>query len=297
MVHRVPDITRKSARSRVRESGTPRAEASIMPPALHLTIVDTRTGARRDETFHRLPVRLGRHNLNDCLVDASEASRFHALIRVAPDGGGLELVDLGSRNGTTVEGVRLHADDPVRLRFGEDAFRIGALRFDVRAAPAIEYLRPSLAPPRDDLDPHRAALLVLRRLAELYVPQAKRLQTTHEVLAFGSRLRDALDGLATHYALAPRPFPMTPPLRVVQSLLDPKHAQRALAELDDDLADAHLREQRLLRGLDQGLALLLGHAGVTVEDYLAAHGDTFGPAWAELRDRLDEDRTPSEQVA
>lgn len=274
-----------------------------MPPALHLAVLDTRTGSRHEETFHRLPVRLGRHNLNDCLVDASDASRFHAVIRQAAgqpeglEGVGFELLDLGSRNGTTIDGRRLRADDPVRLRLGPDAFRIGPLRFDARASPSIEFVRPSLAPPNEALDPYRAALLVLRRLSELYAPQAPRLRRTEEVLAFGSLLRDALDALATHYALAPRSTAAEPPLRVVQRLLDRRHAANALHDIDADLAEAHLRDQRLVHGFEQGLGLLLGHAGVGVDEYLAEHGDTFGPAWLELRARLDEDRTPAEQVA
>ncbi len=277
-------------------AGTQRAVWSCMSPAVHLTLIDTRACDRHEEVFHRLPVRIGRHNLNDCLVDTSEASRFHAQLRLAPDGAGLELIDLGSRNGTIVDGRRLRVDEPTPLRLGPEAFRIGPIRFDVRTAPSIEFVRPSIAPPRADLDAPRAALLVLRRLAELYVPNTPRLKTADDVLAFGTRLRDALDALATHYALLPRPKQAVAPLKVVQAILDAKLAGHALYEIDADLADAHLREQRLLQGFEQGLRFFLAQAGVGVEEFLGSHGELFG-ALSEMRERLAEDPTPAEQVA
>ncbi|MBK7402442.1 MAG: FHA domain-containing protein [Myxococcales bacterium] len=267
-----------------------------MSLAVQIAIHDPRSRSRHEETFQRFPVRIGRHDLNDCLVDASDASRFHARLQVAADGVGLELVDVGSRNGTFVGDERLRVDEPRRLVSGPDAFRIGRLRFGVRTGPSIQHVRPSLVP-NTDLDPFRAALLVLRRLSDLYVPSSARLKTAEDVLAFGGRLRDALDALGTHYALSPRPARSPSPLHVLQGLLDARQCAARLYDVDSDLADAHLREQRLVRGFEEGLGLLLGHAGVSVDDYLRAHGDSFGAELMQLRERLDEDETPEEAVA
>ncbi|MBK7397236.1 MAG: FHA domain-containing protein [Myxococcales bacterium] len=266
-----------------------------MTSGVKITIVDPRSSRRHEETFDRLPVRIGRHALNDCLLDASESSRFHARIQRDADGH-LELVDVGSRNGTWLRGDRLEVDRPERLDPEGDSFRIGRLRIEVMPVAAVAPPRMSLVPAQDP-DPLQAALLVLRRLADLYVPGAARLKTTEDVLAFGGRLRDALDALATHYALSPRPTAAPSPLHVLQGLLDAKRCASGLHDVDADLADAHLREQRLVRGFEQGLELLVAQTGRDVDGYLTEHGPTFGSELIALRERLLDDPTPEDAVA
>ncbi len=80
-------------------------------------------------------VALGREVGCDVLVDDPHASRRHALIRpaapaegAAAGAGGLVLEDLGSRNGTLLDGVRLTGSAPLRpgdrIRIGETVLRL-----------------------------------------------------------------------------------------------------------------------------------------------------------------------------
>jgi pSer/pThr/pTyr-binding forkhead associated (FHA) protein len=68
-------------------------------------------------------VTIGRTEESRLRLTEGSPSRNHARISVA--GGGATLVDLGSTNGTFVNGVRLKANDPVALTSGDK------LRFDV----------------------------------------------------------------------------------------------------------------------------------------------------------------------
>lgn len=77
---------------------------------------------------------LGRSSYASIVVNNPLASREHAVVRLVA--GKLEVVDLGSRNGTFVNGVRVTA--PQRLEVG-DRITIGA---DV-----IDVLRPSAEDP------------------------------------------------------------------------------------------------------------------------------------------------------
>jgi pSer/pThr/pTyr-binding forkhead associated (FHA) protein len=75
----------------------------------------------------------------DLLIDDPEVSRRHAALR--PAGDDLELEDLGSLNGTWVNGTRIQG--PLRLELG-DRVQLGDSTFEVRAAPA----QPTAASPR-----------------------------------------------------------------------------------------------------------------------------------------------------
>lgn len=69
---------------------------------------------------------LGRSSYASIVVNNPLASREHAIIR--PLTGGLEVVDLGSKNGTFVNGERLHGSCPVspgdRIKIGTDVLEV-----------------------------------------------------------------------------------------------------------------------------------------------------------------------------
>ena len=77
----------------------------------HLVITSGQLEGRRIEVVQELVV--GRENV-DVEVDDAELSRRHFAVR--PVAGGLEVEDLGSRNGTRVDGTRI--DGPTRVRDG-----------------------------------------------------------------------------------------------------------------------------------------------------------------------------------
>ena len=61
--------------------------------------------------------RVGRALLNDIHIEGEKISRFHAKIVVLQ--GSVEVVDLGSTNGTFHKGARLSSNQPVDLPPGE----------------------------------------------------------------------------------------------------------------------------------------------------------------------------------
>ena len=65
-------------------------------------------------------VELGREGVSATIADDSELSRRHAVVR--PAAGGFEVEDLGSRNGTFVNGRKI--EGPTRLS-GGDSIKIG----------------------------------------------------------------------------------------------------------------------------------------------------------------------------
>jgi len=77
----------------------------------HLVITSGQLEGRRIEVSRELVV--GRENV-DVEIDDAELSRRHFAVR--PVAGGLEVEDLGSRNGTRVDGTRI--DGPTRVRHG-----------------------------------------------------------------------------------------------------------------------------------------------------------------------------------
>jgi hypothetical protein len=91
-------------------------------------------------------VTLGRLPANTIVIDDSNASGRHA--EVWPDGAGYMLVDVGSTNGTTLNGQPLRPHAPQPLRDG-DVITIGQVRVTVAltagagASAPTEYVAPS----------------------------------------------------------------------------------------------------------------------------------------------------------
>jgi pSer/pThr/pTyr-binding forkhead associated (FHA) protein len=85
---------------------------------------------------------LGREGVSATIADDSELSRRHAVVR--PAAGGFEIEDLGSRNGTFVNGQKV--EGPMRLS-GGDSIKIGqtvlALEGVARAAETAVSPRPA----------------------------------------------------------------------------------------------------------------------------------------------------------
>ena len=92
----------------------------------HLVITSGQLEGRRIEVSRELVV--GRENV-DVEIDDAELSRRHFAVR--PVAGGLEVEDLGSRNGTRVDGTRI--DGPTRVRHGA-IVTVGVTMLTVEAA-------------------------------------------------------------------------------------------------------------------------------------------------------------------
>ena len=89
-------------------------------------------------------ITIGRAPTNKLVIKEGQASGRHAEIR--PEGNGYVLVDLGSTNGTSINGRRLQAQVPQELR-GGDVITIGGASITVELAAAALPPTERAAPP------------------------------------------------------------------------------------------------------------------------------------------------------
>ncbi len=85
------------------------------------------------------------------LIDCPAVAKRHA--RVVRAGGGPTIEDLGSRNGTSVNGARLRPAEPVPLADGDEVCFAARLTFIFRVQPTLE----AAAEPGAVADPPKAA--------------------------------------------------------------------------------------------------------------------------------------------
>src|SRR5689334_3718379 len=119
-----------------------------MPPGAVLVVLDGTERGRRIEVDRRMT--LGRGDDAGVFIDDPEVSRAHAVAATTPDG--LELTDLGSLNGTWVNGERISRS--VILAPG-DVIRVGATQIEVlstkgRAAGGMHRTAPTPVDAEDE---------------------------------------------------------------------------------------------------------------------------------------------------
>ena len=114
--------------------GTAAASAAVLQPARM-----SATGERSPSVIMRLPdrvLRIGRAAGNDMVVPDLSVSRYHAELRKTA-GGGYEIVDLGSHNGTYVAGQRITTATAVT---GTDVIGIGLATFRLVGGELQEFI-------------------------------------------------------------------------------------------------------------------------------------------------------------
>jgi serine phosphatase RsbU (regulator of sigma subunit) len=132
--------------------------AEAPEPILHVLVLTGEGGGTRRIPLGPEPFRIGRVAGNDLVLPAPEVSRNHALLTVTGDAA--SLTDLGSTNGTWLEGERLGGAAPLapgmRLAIGPFAlqYQRGRQREMERAAEleremerAFRYVQALLPPP------------------------------------------------------------------------------------------------------------------------------------------------------
>lgn len=80
---------------------------------IEITVEISGSGSDRTLTFSESPVRVGRNQLNDIAIDDPFISQWHGLIHFGAEE--ITYSDLGSTNGSIIEGVRLSTNVPIRL--------------------------------------------------------------------------------------------------------------------------------------------------------------------------------------
>ncbi|MFF5155424.1 FHA domain-containing protein [Streptomyces sp. NPDC000348] len=141
----------------------PHPELDGAPTRLHVVAGPDAGGVH---LLHGGEIRIGRSADADVPLDDPDVSRLHCAVTVAPDGG-VSVADLGSTNGTTLDGRRV-GPRPVRLapgallRIGESALRLtpaAGPRARTATTPDGEgHVRvPLPSGPADDEDAHAHA--------------------------------------------------------------------------------------------------------------------------------------------
>jgi len=120
-----------------------RAAGSLPPEnaSARIRLVSIGSSAPRDYSLDKPTVAIGSHPSNDIVLDDTTVSRRHATVTRKP--GGFELADLGSTNGTYVNGGRVRK--PIALK-GGDEIKFGSVR--MAFVDAIEFVPAARAPGR-----------------------------------------------------------------------------------------------------------------------------------------------------
>jgi predicted component of type VI protein secretion system len=92
---------------------------------LHLRVMSIGNRWLANKVFDRFPITIGRAPQSDLYVDCGHISRAHAFIEQKDDV--LLITDVGSCNGTFVNGSRIAAHTPIELAGWHVAFLIGPL--------------------------------------------------------------------------------------------------------------------------------------------------------------------------
>jgi type VI secretion system FHA domain protein len=109
-----------------------------------ITVFDAEAGTTAEYTFVASPVRIGRNPLNDLALPFAFVSGWHAIVRF--DETGTRFFDLGSTNGTLLDGRRIQAGEPVEV-YGEVSVTIGKLELRIRRAGAAAWAPAPVAAP------------------------------------------------------------------------------------------------------------------------------------------------------
>ncbi len=86
--------------------------------------------------FPSAPVRIGRNPLNDLALDYGFVSQWHGVIKF--DRSDIAYVDLGSTNGTQLDGLRVQERTPVRVVGPGSKLSIGRLEFRLEWTDGVE---------------------------------------------------------------------------------------------------------------------------------------------------------------
>src|SRR5262249_26735717 len=130
------------------------------PPISAVRVIVTGRGQPPHELHcSRFPIRMGRNPLNELPLADPHVSQWHAIVGQVD--GTLRIIDVGSRNGTLINGRRLTGGEAVPLAGGE-SIEIGPFTIRVERA---ETTSPSRAQPAAAGAPPVATAAVMRTIA------------------------------------------------------------------------------------------------------------------------------------
>lgn len=112
--------------------------------ALIIRIVDTQTGEETSLSFDNSPIRIGRNRAAEVVFEKPFVSQWHA--QVDHQGSNVFITDLGSTNGTTINGLRLQPQAPMQLTSPADVMQIGTLQITANVGEHVAAERQLAAP-------------------------------------------------------------------------------------------------------------------------------------------------------
>jgi hypothetical protein len=205
--------------------------------ALLVRVDNFQDNSSRSFAFGKTPVRIGRNALNDLPLAFPFVSQWHAV--VAFDQANAAYYDLGSTNGTTVQGQRLAPNQPVGIPGPEYEFRIGALRLTFQLANVPEQMITGSAAANADSTVVSAGLL---KSTQARLPGAASGHPPDDNDVSSTMMIDSAAIMANHAAQqqgAARPSMMGPARNQILALR-PLYAahRRAWQELQQGLVNA-----------------------------------------------------------
>jgi hypothetical protein len=211
-------------------------------PYFVVALHDLRTLTTVEQTFTQFPVSIGRGGGNRLRLDARAVSRRHGVF-AHREGSLVEYMDLGSKNGSFVDGIQIDANVPVPLRDSNvvtvNPFQItfhvlhGRPRADRRVTAPIEL--PPVGPPEVSL--WKATLARSEAM--------RRVRSEHGPSDLLRRAAEVIELVAEMIVLFRPPRrsggsvlrSSTAPDEIAAFLLSPASGARALHDLRDLLAE------------------------------------------------------------
>jgi type VI secretion system protein ImpI len=112
--------------------------------ALVIRIVDTQSGEEKTLSFEATPVRIGRNKAAEIVIEKPFVSQWHA--QLDHQGSNVFVMDLGSTNGTTINGHKLQARAPMQLTSPTDVVQIGTIQISTDIGEHLATERQLSAP-------------------------------------------------------------------------------------------------------------------------------------------------------
>jgi predicted component of type VI protein secretion system len=111
---------------------------------IQVIVRDPRSGTEQKYEFDQSPIRIGRNPLNNIVLEGNFVSGWHGIIRF--DDSGTFYFDLGSTNGTSLDGKRLQKNTPIPIA---QATRVSIWMFELTIIPdAVSSTAVRKSPPR-----------------------------------------------------------------------------------------------------------------------------------------------------
>jgi len=170
---------------------------------LQVLLRDPRSGSEKKFEFDQSPVRIGRNPLNSVVLEGNFVSGWHGTIRF--DEAGTYYFDLGSTNGTILDGKRLPKNTPIAIT---QPTRLAIWMFEIIVSPSLPGVltTPQRIPPEIDTLPVTSRSTEVMQVAP--VPQAPLPSSPSRVVSVGGRLPTPPPPTAT--AVARQPAQMRP---------------------------------------------------------------------------------------